>query len=131
MGWSNHCLPKQGRFFFGLFCFVLFFLIKTPSVLYQSGFVFFVFLQKKLSHRDRYQLYINCDFTYTFAVLTEKENFAEFTDLCSQRTLGNHVNIYKYNKWDKSRWFSWQISLFVLCFKCHYDITQSVRIFFL
>ena len=39
-----------------------------------------------------------CDFTDTFAVLTEAADFAEFTDLYSQRTLGNQINIYKYNK---------------------------------
>ena len=40
---------------------------------------------------------INCDFTYTFVVLTETVDFAEFTDLCSQRTLRNYIDIDNYN----------------------------------
>ena len=52
----------------------------------------------KLSHRKSIStIGINCDFTDTFAVLTETADFAEFTYLCSQRTLGNQVNIDKYN----------------------------------
>ena len=67
-GWCNHCLASLGRLF----------TIKTPFVLQQSGFCF----SDKLSHRNRFKLFINCDFTDTFVVSTETADFAEFTDLC-------------------------------------------------
>ena len=128
--WSNHCLPSLGRLFsfHRFFVVVVIFLIKTPSILQHSVLGFFFWKKEKSHLTDRYQLCMNCDFTDTFAVLTETVDFAEFTDLCSQRTLGNNINIYKYNRWDKSCWLSWQIFLMVICFK--FDITQFVRIYF-
>ena len=41
----------------------------------------FVF-RTKLFHRNRFQLFINCDFTNTFVVSTETADFTESTDLC-------------------------------------------------
>ena len=68
-GWCNHCLASLGRFFF-----------KSKPLSF-CGNPVFVF-RTKLFHRNRLQLFINCDFTNTFVVSTETADFTEFTDLC-------------------------------------------------
>lgn len=68
-GWCIHCLASLGRFF-----------LKSKPLSFCSNPVF-VF-RTNLSNRNGFELFINCDFTDTFVVSTETEDFMEFTDLC-------------------------------------------------